>query len=201
MPRCLRSPSMRSVTAISTAPFSFLSNGSVTVRPAPARIWPTTLIVVGAASSRYGIRVSPVSSRSVRGRAHPTSGNRQARNQICARICARDAAGPLETGRLRGTRKTHVARTPRSARISKTARDGRDGRRSAHNPEVAGSNPAPAIKSAGQRPLPIMGGAFCMSFVNGLVNGPLFTPLLRSPRLMPCRPSAAGSRKTRAPRR
>src|SRR5580693_10025723 len=40
----------------------------------------------------------------------------------------------------------------------------------AHNPEVAGSNPAPATKFAGQRPLPIMEGAFCMCRVHGIVH-------------------------------
>ena len=38
--------------------------------------------------------------------------------------------------------------------------DARDGRRGTHNPEVAGSNPAPATIFAGQRPLPVLGGAF-----------------------------------------
>jgi hypothetical protein len=33
----------------------------------------------------------------------------------------------------------------------------------AHNPEAAGSNPAPATKFAGQRPLPIPGGAFLLA--------------------------------------
>ena len=50
------------------------------------------------------------------------------------------------------------------------AGDGADVRRSAHNPEVAGSNPAPATKSAGQRPLPIMEGAFCGCRVHGIAH-------------------------------
>ena len=36
---------------------------------------------------------------------------------------------------------------PRSAWPLETTRDSRDGRRMAHNPEVAGSNPAPATKA------------------------------------------------------
>jgi hypothetical protein len=40
----------------------------------------------------------------------------------------------------------------------------------AHNPEVAGSNPAPATKFAGQGPLPIMEGAFCVCRVHGIVH-------------------------------
>jgi len=40
----------------------------------------------------------------------------------------------------------------------------------AHNPEVAGSNPAPATKFAGQRPLPITEGAFCVCRVHGIVH-------------------------------
>ena len=42
----------------------------------------------------------------------------------------------------------------------------------AHNPEVAGSNPAPATREviAGERPLPIMEGAFLLPLVNVFVN-------------------------------
>jgi len=40
----------------------------------------------------------------------------------------------------------------------------------AHNPEVEGSNPSPATKLAGQRPLPIMEGAFCMWRVHRIVH-------------------------------
>ena len=40
----------------------------------------------------------------------------------------------------------------------------------AHNPEGAGSNPAPATKFAGQRPLPITEGAFCVCRVHGIVH-------------------------------
>jgi hypothetical protein len=40
----------------------------------------------------------------------------------------------------------------------------------AHNPEVEGSNPSPATKFAGQRPLPIMEGAFCVCRVHGIVH-------------------------------
>src|SRR5580704_17515799 len=38
----------------------------------------------------------------------------------------------------------------------------------AHNPEVAGSNPAPATKARG--PFSNREGAFCLWFVNGFVN-------------------------------
>ena len=51
-----------------------------------------------------------------------------------------------------------------------TSRDTRDVRRMAHNPEVAGSNPSPATKFACQRPLPIMGGAFCVCRVHRIVH-------------------------------
>ena len=40
----------------------------------------------------------------------------------------------------------------------------------AHNPEVEGSNPSPATKFAGQRPLPIMEGAFCVCRVHRIVH-------------------------------
>ena len=41
------------------------------------------------------------------------------------------------------------------------------------NPEVAGSNPAPATNSAGQGPLLILEEGFCMRPVNGFVNAAL----------------------------
>ncbi len=62
------------------------------------------------------------------------------------------------------------ARPPRSARQPATDRNAGDGRRGAHNPEVAGSNPAPATKCAGQRPLPVTEGAFLLPLVNVFVN-------------------------------
>ena len=82
---------------------------------------------------------------------------------------------------------TRPARRPRSPRQPETYRNAGDGRRSAHNPEVAGSNPAPATKSAGQRPLPILGGAFLLCLVNVIVNedGCCLAPSLRAG----CRPA------------
>jgi hypothetical protein len=50
-------------------------------------------------------------------------------------------------------------------------------RRSAHNPEVAGSNPAPATKARG--PLSNRERASCLSFVNGFVHGGSLTSRLR----------------------
>jgi hypothetical protein len=47
-----------------------------------------------------------------------------------------------------------------------------DARRSAHNPEVAGSNPAPATNFAGQRPFPILGEAFLLWRANEFANDP-----------------------------
>src|SRR6202035_5462356 len=38
-----------------------------------------------------------------------------------------------------------------------------------HNPEVAGSNPAPATKTAGQRPLPILEGPSPCRVLTGLL--------------------------------
>jgi len=54
--------------------------------------------------------------------------------------------------------------------VSETRRDtrvGGDARRGAHNPEVAGSNPAPATKARG--PFSNRERASCLSFVNGFV--------------------------------
>src|SRR6185369_2472837 len=45
-----------------------------------------------------------------------------------------------------------------------------NGGRFTHNPEVEGSNPSPATKLAGQRPLPIMEGAFCVCRVHRIVH-------------------------------
>ena len=60
----------------------------------------------------------------------------------------------------------------------------------AHNPEVAGSNPAPATKCAGQRPLPIPGGAFLLWRANEFANalGPVT--------FLPFYPCLQGSRPT-----
>jgi hypothetical protein len=46
---------------------------------------------------------------------------------------------------------------------------GWDGARLAHNPEVAGSNPAPAAKARG--PFSNREGAFCLWFVHGFAHG------------------------------
>ena len=73
-------------------------------------------------------------------------------------------------GRRGGLTGTLADRSARSARSLETARDDRDARRMAHNPEVEGSNPSPATKFAGQRPLPIMEGAFCVCRVHGIVH-------------------------------
>jgi hypothetical protein len=53
-------------------------------------------------------------------------------------------------GRRRDLAQTRGTRWPRSVRPPETVRDGRDARRMAHNPEVAGSNPAPATKVRGR---------------------------------------------------
>ena len=88
---------------------------------------------------------------------------------ICARICARDVTGRSETGGRRGgLTRTLADRSVRSARSLETARDDRDRRRMAHNPEVAGSNPAPATKARG--PFSNRGRASVMSFANGFVH-------------------------------
>jgi hypothetical protein len=50
-------------------------------------------------------------------------------------------------------------------------RDGRDGCRLSHNPEVAGSNPAPATKAQVKGPLRFRGGPFrSVCYSNGAAN-------------------------------
>ena len=83
--------------------------------------------------------------------------------------------------RPRGTRETK--RDTNDAQqglllVSETlwdAGDGGDARRSAHNPEVAGSNPAPATSFRSSRPFPITERAFCASrnVVKGVVGAGL----------------------------
>jgi hypothetical protein len=58
---------------------------------------------------------------------------------------------------------------PRSVRSDETARDGRDVRRTAHNPELEGSNPSPATKARG--PFSNRERAFCISRANGFAHG------------------------------
>jgi hypothetical protein len=79
----------------------------------------------------------------------------------------RDRLRRRRRGRPRATSRANM---PRSGRQLETPREGGDVRRMAHNPEVAGSNPAPATKFAGERPLPIMEGAFCVCRVHGIVH-------------------------------
>src|SRR5262249_914764 len=82
--------------------------------------------------------------------------------------------GPSETGK---TRRTPGDGFELAALVGGTYRpsgDLQDARRFAHNPEVAGSNPAPATRS--QAPSD-HGGAFRMPFVNEFVN----EALLRRP--------------------
>jgi len=56
----------------------------------------------------------------------------------------------------------------------RNARDGRDARRMAHNPEVAGSNPAPATKARG--PFSNREGVSGMWFVHGMLAVTLVGP-------------------------
>jgi len=52
----------------------------------------------------------------------------------------------LRQGRRARSTRTHANRSSRSAPPPEIGRDAGDARRMAHNPEVAGSNPAPATK-------------------------------------------------------
>ena len=74
----------------------------------------------------------------------------------------------LRWGRRRGS---ETISRHRSAEASSVTRDGpgrRDRRRMAHNPEVAGSNPAPATKARG--PFSNRERSFCVRFANGFAN-------------------------------
>src|SRR5260370_14286489 len=68
-------------------------------------------------------------------------------------------------GEEEGLTRTGPANRPRSARPPETVRDSRDARRTAHNPEVEGSNPSPATKARG--PFSNRERAFCLWFVHG----------------------------------
>ncbi len=67
-------------------------------------------------------------------------------NQICARICAQDAAGRVETWE---THRARPKRPPPVRRGQPPTRDGPRPQRRTSNPEVAGSNPAPATRQSG----------------------------------------------------
>jgi hypothetical protein len=54
----------------------------------------------------------------------------------------------MERWRRCGPDATSACPSVQASSTQETARDGGDARRSAHNPEVAGSNPAPAIKKS-----------------------------------------------------
>jgi hypothetical protein len=65
----------------------------------------------------------------------------------CKRICKRDAAGRAGTGETSRDRRRWPARVGQGQDgPGETVRDAGDGGRMSHNPEVAGSNPAPATK-------------------------------------------------------
>ena len=65
----------------------------------------------------------------------------------CKRICKRDAAGRAGTGETSRDRRRWPARVGRGQDgPGETVRDAGDGGRMSHNPEVAGSNPAPATR-------------------------------------------------------
>ena len=85
----------------------------------------------------------------------------------CSSGCSRDA---VDRRRHPGRGETPRRGEQRGYWTTWTRRVCVDGGRFTHNPEVAGSNPAPATKFAGQRPLPIMEGAFCMCRVHGIVH-------------------------------
>src|SRR6516165_10663611 len=57
----------------------------------------------------------------------------------------------------------NAVRPPRSARRPETTRDRGDAHRMAHNPEVAGSNPAPATSFRRPGPFPSRERASCVS--------------------------------------
>jgi len=80
----------------------------------------------------------------------------------------------LRRGRRSTLEKTSGRKSAEASAMTGDSRDGGEGRRSAHNPEVAGSNPAPATKSAGQRPLPIPGESFLLCVVHMKPNTRLF---------------------------
>ena len=98
----------------------------------------------------------------------------QINSLFCKPVCKPDAARQLEIGGDGADRaRWNLSCPPKllSPRPPKTARDNaRDTRRMAHNPEVAGFNPAPATKFAGQRPLPITEGASCLCRVHEIVH-------------------------------
>ena len=88
------------------------------------------------------------------------------RDWLCKPICKLDAAGQAETGGdVADPTQLPAVGSPRSAWTRETARDSRDGRRSAHNPEVGGSNPPPLLVSAGQGPFTTRKRVFCVSGV------------------------------------
>ena len=88
---------------------------------------------------------------------------------MCTILCT-DSAGQTGTSETEKAQGCFAPQVYRDQRYGQTVHDGRDTRRMAHNPEVGGSNPSPATKFAGQRPLPIMEGAFCVCRVHRIVH-------------------------------
>jgi hypothetical protein len=61
---------------------------------------------------------------------------------LCTDLCTRRSGTHRDEGDVPSLRRPTAAHRPRSPRPPETGRDAGDVRRTAHNPEVAGSNPA-----------------------------------------------------------
>jgi len=68
---------------------------------------------------------------------------------LCTDLCTRGPGTRRDEGDAPSLRRPTAAHRPRSPRPPETGRDTGDVRRTAHNPEVAGSNPAPATSENG----------------------------------------------------
>ena len=79
---------------------------------------------------------------------------------LCTDLCTRRSGTCRDGEDTEGRARSRTTSPPRSTRRTETARIGGDERRGAHNPEVAGSNPAPATRQNGSGIMD-SGAVFC----------------------------------------
>ena len=87
----------------------------------------------------------------------------QINSLFCKPICKPDAARQLETGETEPTERDGICPVRRGHRArQRRPETAETRRRMAHNPEVAGSNPAPATSFRRSGPFPVRERAFCV---------------------------------------
>ncbi len=116
------------------------------------------------------------------------------RSVLCTELCTRRGGTSRDRRDGAARARAPATRSSRSPRTQETTCNLRDGRRSAHNPEVVGSNPTPATKSCRSEASSGPGrGLLAAACKTGSKRGRGFDPLAAAcaTSLTACRPSDA----------